>query len=73
MLKDTLPIEAALTVKAAADLFFYHPESVRRAIRQGRIHAVRFGQDWRIPAPEVRRILATGLPYSASSNGLVVS
>jgi len=69
MLTKALPIEAPLTVEAAASLFFYHPESVRRAIRQGRIHAVRFGQGWRIPAPEVRRILAEGLPVSVSGRG----
>ena len=41
----------------------YHPESVRRAIRQGRIHALPFGVGWRIPATEAARILAMGLPY----------
>ena len=62
MAHEVVPIEAALTVEAAAEKFHYHPESVRRAIRQGRIRGLRFGQGWRIPAPEVRRILATGLP-----------
>jgi excisionase family DNA binding protein len=58
-------IEAAKTVEALAALITYHPESVRRAIRQGRIKALRFGKSWRIPAPEVRRILTVGLPVAA--------
>jgi excisionase family DNA binding protein len=62
---EALPIEAALTVEETAEKIHYHPESVRRAIRQGRIHALQFGQGWRIPASELRRILATGLPYSS--------
>lgn len=53
----------ALTVEELAAQIKYHPESVRRAIRQGRIHALQFGTGWRIPAPEVTRILTTGLPY----------
>jgi excisionase family DNA binding protein len=57
---------AALTVEELAAQIKYHPESVRRAIRQGRINALRFGAGWRIPAPEVARILTTGLPYSAT-------
>jgi excisionase family DNA binding protein len=67
MLSEVVPIEAALTVEEAAEKIHYHPESLRRAIRQGRVAALRFGQGWRIPASELRRILATGLPYSSSS------
>ena len=47
-----------------ARLISWHPESVRRAIRQGRIHAVRFGKQWRIPCAEVARIMENGLPVS---------
>ncbi|HZL13173.1 MAG TPA: helix-turn-helix domain-containing protein [Verrucomicrobiae bacterium] len=57
--------EAALTVEELAAQIKYHPESVRRAIRQGRINALRFGAGWRIPAREAARILTTGLPYSS--------
>jgi excisionase family DNA binding protein len=53
----------ALTVEELAARIKYHPESVRRAIRQGRINALQFGTGWRIPAPEVQRILTNGLPY----------
>jgi excisionase family DNA binding protein len=63
MQKIVSPIEPALTVEDFAKTIFYHPESVRRAIRQGRIRALRFGASWRIPAPEARRILTQGLPY----------
>ena len=58
---------AALTVEEFAAQIKYHPESVRRAIRQGRIFALPFGKGWRIPAPEVARILTTGLPYSTNT------
>lgn len=63
MLNQTILTDAALTVEELASAIKYHPESVRRAIRQGRIHALPFGVGWRIPAAEVRRILAAGLPY----------
>lgn len=38
-----------------------HPESLRRAARQGRIQVIRFGRSLRIPDAEVQRILAEGL------------
>jgi excisionase family DNA binding protein len=72
MIAEALPIESALTVEETAEKIHYHPESVRRAIRQGRINALRFGQGWRIPAPEVRRILATGLPMGTTIRGPVI-
>ena len=65
----TLQNDAALTVEELAAQIKYHPESVRRAIRQGRINALRFGAGWRIPAPEVVRILTTGLPYRSARGG----
>ena len=40
----------------------YHPESVRRCIRQGRINVLRFGRGYRIPQAELQRILREGLP-----------
>ena len=66
MIADTSPNDAALTVEELAARIKYHPESVRRAIRQGRIHALPFGAGWRIPAQEVARILTAGLPYRAA-------
>jgi excisionase family DNA binding protein len=47
---------------AVARAFQWHPESVRRAIRQGRIHALRLGNGWRVPSDELARILRDGLP-----------
>jgi excisionase family DNA binding protein len=44
-----------------AGLVSFHPESVRRAIRQGRIRALKFGNSWRIPSAEVARIITQGL------------
>jgi excisionase family DNA binding protein len=53
-----------LEVGEFAGLISYHPESVRRLIRQRRIHAIRFGHTWRVPPAEVAWILANGLPMS---------
>lgn len=53
-----------LEVGEFAGLISFHPESVRRAIRQRRIHAIRFGNTWRVPPAEVVRILANGLPVA---------
>ena len=67
MLNQVIETESALTTEAFAEKIHYHPESVRRAIRQGRIHALPFGTSWRIPAGEVRRIMSTGLPYRSNT------
>jgi excisionase family DNA binding protein len=44
-----------------ATLLHWHPGSVRRAIRQGRIRAVRVGQQWRVSGEELARVQAQGL------------
>jgi excisionase family DNA binding protein len=44
-----------------AELIRFHPESVRRAIRQGRIKAVKTGRHWKIPHEEARRVIECGL------------
>jgi excisionase family DNA binding protein len=64
MIDDTATstLTAPLTTAALAALLSYHPESVRRAIRQGRIRALPYGRTWRVPADEVARILREGLP-----------
>ena len=49
------------TTEAGASLLGFHNESIRRAIREGRIHAVRCGRLWRIPATEIQRIATEGL------------
>lgn len=48
-----------------AKLIRWHPESVRRAIRAGRIHAIKAGKDWRIPCKEAQNIIVNGLPAAA--------
>ena len=58
------PTAAVFTVEAFAEAIAFHPESVRRSIRRGQIYALKFGPTWRIPAAEVQRILAHGLPCS---------
>ena len=44
-----------------ADALRYHIESVRRAIRQGRIKAIKAGRQWRVPRAELDRLLREGL------------
>lgn len=50
------------TTEEFASQISWHPESVRRAIRDGRIKAKQFGRTWRIMPDEVARIMAEGLP-----------
>lgn len=52
------------TTEQLAGKIIWHTESVRRAIRQGRIRALPFGRSWRIPAQEVSRILSEGIAGS---------
>jgi excisionase family DNA binding protein len=62
------PITAHLrTPEELADLIHYHPESVRRLIREGRIKAKQFGRTWRILPEEVARILEEGLPMQEAA------
>ena len=51
-----------LTVFELADLLQYHPESLRRAIRQGRIRTILVGRQHRVPPEVVQQILTEGLP-----------
>jgi hypothetical protein len=62
MLHKASKLEAPFKVDRLAALIGYHPQSLRRVIRQGRIATIPFGKGYRIPAQEVRRILAKGLP-----------
>ena len=54
--------ERLFKVNEVAAQIQQHPGSVRRAIRQGRIKAIRFGQTWRISPEELRRLMTEGLP-----------
>ena len=50
------------TTEELAIQISWHPESVRRAIREGRIKAKQFGREWRIMPDEIARIMDEGLP-----------
>jgi excisionase family DNA binding protein len=51
-----------LRTQRVAAVLNWHPGSVRRAIRQGRIKAVRVGQQWRVSTEELARMQNEGLP-----------
>ena len=65
--KRIQPPEAALeghslyTTDELARQIQYHQETIRRLIREGKIHAIPFGRTYRISAEEVARILKEGL------------
>jgi excisionase family DNA binding protein len=50
-----------LTVIEVASRLRVSPESVRRWVRQGRLHGVKVGRQLRISPEEVNRILSDGL------------
>lgn len=51
---------AHFTPRQVADRWAWHPESVRRAIRQGRLESVVISRRRLIPVAEVERIEAEG-------------
>jgi excisionase family DNA binding protein len=51
-----------LTVEQVAQCIDWHPESVRRAIRQGRLHAVKLGRGWRISEETMENVRLHGIP-----------
>jgi excisionase family DNA binding protein len=53
---------ALFTVETVAAKIAWHPESLRRAIRAGRVHAIKLGKTWRISQVEIDRITTQGLP-----------
>lgn len=53
---------AGYTTDEFAAALRYHPESIRRLVRAGRIHALKFGRTWRIPHAVAERIAREGLP-----------
>ena len=55
-------ISAGMTPEQFAKAIQYHPEHVRFLIRKGKITALKFGREWRIPPDESARIFANGLP-----------
>lgn len=51
-----------MTVEAFAKAVHLHPESVRRALRSGRLESVKVGRLWRIPSSALSRVCNAGLP-----------
>lgn len=49
------------TVEQVAERIAFHPESVRRCIRQQRIRALKFGDEWRITDQELDRLFKEGV------------
>ncbi len=54
----------AYSPEEVAERISWHPNSVRLACRLGRIHAVRFGKNWRISEATLAALLETGIPMS---------
>jgi hypothetical protein len=55
-----------ITTEALAAMIHWHPESVRRACRQGRIQAVKLGRGWRMPPQVTADILKNGIPTNSN-------
>lgn len=53
------------TIEEVAQLLKIHPESTRRAVRDGRIPATKFGSRWRINELTVSKLIASGIPSEA--------
>lgn len=53
--------EKFYTAEDLADYLKVSPQTVRAWIRDGKLHAVKFGRSWRIAEEEVRRIAAQGV------------
>jgi hypothetical protein len=45
-----------------AAVIHWHPESLRRACRQGRVAGKKFSRNWRIPKEVAEDILKNGIP-----------
>lgn len=59
--------QSYLTIREAAELLRTSPHTVYRWCRSGRLHAIKLGKEWRIPAQQLRREgdLAGLLPLDA--------
>ena len=56
------PAQLLFSPEEVATAISFHPESVRRLIRDGKIAAVKVGLLWRVTAGELHRIATKGLP-----------
>jgi hypothetical protein len=55
-----------ITTHSLGTMIHWHPESVRRACRQGRIEAVKLGRGWRLPPAATANILKNGIPTNSN-------
>lgn len=53
--------EKFYTAEELADYIKVSGQTVRAWIRDGKVHATKFGRSWRIAEEEVRRIVAEGV------------
>lgn len=73
MKRKVIPLSAPaadlwlLTIEQFAALIGWHPESVRRAIRQGRLHAIKLGRQWRIPPETLNAVRLRGIPNTGGA------
>lgn len=49
-----------VTVAEAAKFLECHPKTVRTLCREGTIHAIKLGTEWRIPVEALEEMLAKG-------------
>jgi excisionase family DNA binding protein len=54
--------ERCLTVDEVAKLLRCSPLTIRRHIRDGKIHAAKIGRLWRVTMTEFRRVLQSAAP-----------
>jgi len=52
--------QLAFSPEEVAAAISFHPESIRRGIREGVIAAVKVGTAWRVPLGELQRIATQG-------------
>jgi excisionase family DNA binding protein len=64
---STQPLEQHYSPEQVAKFTNFHPESIRRAVRDGRIPGVHIGRAIRISESAVRRILSEGLAGGLAS------
>ena len=53
--------QKAFSLKEVASILGVHPETIRRAVKAGKLKAAKIGKDYRISKPELERYFkATG-------------
>ncbi len=60
-----MPAKTYYTVAEAAKMLKLHPQTLRRWIRQGKLQAKRFGQQFRLCLEDIERAAQPALPEEA--------